>query len=85
MFPYYLCYRLQELKRSGLVDRINKQIWPEDTDDAVQQARPSVTLGTTGIFFVILSAGVVLSVLVLLAEIWWQKQCPVRRRTSRED
>jgi hypothetical protein len=73
MFPYSSYYRLQEMKRSGLVDRINKQIWPDETNDAVQDAEPNVTLGTTAVFFVILSAGVVLSVLVLLVEILWYR------------
>jgi len=48
----------------------------------VQQLEPNVTLGTVSIFFVILLAGIILSVLVLLVENCWYKMCHVKQETE---
>jgi high-affinity K+ transport system ATPase subunit B len=70
------------MKRGGLLNRIDKQIWPDDIDTAVQKLEPNVTLGTVIIFFVILLAGVVLSILVLMVENCWYKLRHVKQEAD---
>jgi hypothetical protein len=71
------------MKRSGLVDRINKQIWPDEAGNAVQDAESNVSLGATTVFFIILCLGVILSVLILLVEICWNRLYGFNQRTTR--
>jgi len=48
----------------------------------VQQLEPNVTLGTVSIFFVILLAGITLSILVLVVENCWYKLRHVKQETE---
>jgi hypothetical protein len=66
------------MKRSGLLKRIDKQIWPDETAEAVHQSERNVTLRTVAIFLLILSAGVFISIVVLLMEICWYKFCHLK-------
>jgi len=48
----------------------------------VRQLEPNVTLGTVSIFFVILLAGIILSILVLVVENCWYKWHHVKQGTE---
>jgi hypothetical protein len=69
----FLHCRLQETKQSGLLNRISKQIWSAGNYKAVQQLESNVTLGAVSIIFVILIAGVTLSIILLVVENCWYK------------
>jgi hypothetical protein len=66
------------MKRSGLLKRIDKQIWPDETAEAVHQSERNVTLGTVAVFLFILCAGVAISIVILLMEIFWYKFCQLK-------
>jgi hypothetical protein len=70
------------MKRGGILNRIDKQIWPDGADKAVQKLEPNVTLGTVSIFFVIFMAGLILSVIVLVVENCWYKLRHVKQETD---
>ncbi|XP_069684881.1 probable glutamate receptor [Periplaneta americana] len=67
--PYkrFFTYHLQEIKRTGMLKRINMKIWRKNQDNLNNIL--SVSLNTVGIFYVILAAGAVISILLLFLEI----------------
>jgi hypothetical protein len=71
------------MKRSGLLKRIDKQIWPDEMAEAVHQSERNVTLGTIAIFLFILCAGVIISIVVLLMEICWYKFCQLKLKKTK--
>lgn len=71
------------MKRGGLLKRIDKQVWPDETDRSAHQSEPNVTLGTVAIFLFILCMGIASSVVVLLLEICWYKFLQLRKRKTK--
>jgi Cu/Ag efflux pump CusA len=72
------------MKRSGLMTRIDKMIWPDETDGSVQGTERNVTLSTMSIIFVILCAGIVVSVFVLMVENCWLRLYRFKHRSKKD-
>lgn len=68
--PYrrILNYYVQEIKRTGILTRIEDNAWPQKYSEILEEPPSSVTLETVTVFFVILLTGVIASVFVLAVE-----------------
>ncbi|XP_023716990.1 glutamate receptor ionotropic, kainate 2 [Cryptotermes secundus] len=68
--PYkrILNYHVQEIKRTGILTRIEANAWPPKYSEILEEPPSSVNLGTVTVFFVILLMAVIASVFVLAVE-----------------
>jgi hypothetical protein len=64
----FLHYSVQELKRTGILTRIEDKAWPPKYSEILQEPPSSVTLETVSVFFFILLTGLMASVFILAVE-----------------
>jgi hypothetical protein len=71
----FICYisSVQEMRRSGILNRIRRAAWPQDFQDDLHGTSAATTLDTVTIFHHILAVGLLLSIFILVLEqIWWK-------------
>jgi hypothetical protein len=76
MYDYRKCFcnfSVQEIKRTGIMTRIEDTVWPPKYKEIVEDPPTSVTFETVTIFFIVLLTGVATSVFVLVVEFGLQK------------
>ncbi|KAJ4432545.1 hypothetical protein ANN_21168, partial [Periplaneta americana] len=61
-------YHVQEIKRAGILTRIEENAWPPKYVEIIEDPPSSVPLETVMIFFVVLVTGISVSILILLIE-----------------
>ncbi|XP_021920429.1 glutamate receptor ionotropic, kainate 5-like [Zootermopsis nevadensis] len=83
--PYKKLFQrhVQEMRRSGILNRIRKDAWWEDLEDDFRGASAGgTTLDTVTVFYHILAAGLLLSTfLVVLEKMWWKMRVQFRNKS----
>jgi hypothetical protein len=71
MFSYISS--VQAIRRTGILNRIRKNAWPQVFEDSLYETSTGTTIDTVIIFHYLLAMGLLLSVCVLALErIWWR-------------
>jgi hypothetical protein len=71
----FKCYisSVQEMRRTGILNRIRRNAWLQDLDDDLEVTPAGTTLDTVTVFHFILAAGLLLSIILLALEnMWWR-------------
>jgi hypothetical protein len=69
-----LAYRIQDIRRAGILQRIESNYWPPELKEIPEDPPISVALETVSAYFVLLTVGILVSALILMVEIQYQKQ-----------
>ena len=62
---------VQEMRRTGILNRIRKNAWPEFSEDTFYEPSTGATIGTVVIFHYLLLMGLLLSICLLALERLW--------------
>jgi hypothetical protein len=69
----FLAYRIQDMRRGGILERIDNNYWPPKLQEILHDPPKSVTLETALMYFVLLGAGILISAALLMVEIRCRK------------
>jgi len=71
MFSYISS--VQAIRRTGILNRIRKNAWPQVLEDSLYETSPGITIDTVIIFHYLLAMGLLLSMCLLALErVWWR-------------
>jgi hypothetical protein len=65
----FLSSRIQDLRKVGILQRINNNYSLRIPEDILQESPISVTIETVSVYFVLLAAGILISTVLLTVEI----------------
>jgi hypothetical protein len=64
---------VQEMRRTGILNRISKNAWPQVDKDSLFETSTGTSIDTVIIFHYLLAMGLLLSVCLLALErLWWK-------------
>ena len=61
-------FSMQEMRCNGIMDRIQKKVWPPKYVEVLHYSLPSVTFGTVTIIYMIIIMGIMLAIFILILE-----------------
>ena len=64
---------VQAIRRTGILNRIRKNAWPQVSEDSLYETSTGTTIDTVIIFHYLLAMGLLLSMCLLALErVWWR-------------
>jgi hypothetical protein len=69
-----LASRIQDMRRAGILQRIDSNYRPRELEEIIHDPPTSVTFGRVSVYFVLLAAGILTSAVLLTVEISCRKQ-----------
>jgi hypothetical protein len=64
---------VQAIRRTGILNRIKKNAWPQVSEDSLYETSTGTTMNTVIIFHYLLAMGLLLSICLLALErLWWK-------------
>jgi hypothetical protein len=69
-----LASRIQDMRRAGILQRIDSNYWLREPEEILQDPPMSVTFDRVSMYFVLLAAGIFTSTVILTVEIRCRKR-----------
>lgn len=70
----FLLSRIQDMRKAGIMQRIDNYYWLRESKEILQDPPTSVTFETVSVYFALLAAGIFISAVLLSMEIRCRKR-----------